>query len=157
MMQGRKPKDLRFKLLNGTTTNNQNSLPQRGEAFVVGEVDKPEGLDELSSQEWDRLVKNLEPILSPASQGMLLVCVSAYSQMVSADRVIQEKGLTYETSGKAGLIIRMRPEVRIRDTARTAYHRALAELGASPVAHTRVRSLPANLQTELPGISRFFS
>ena len=59
---------------------------------------------------------------------MLLVVCSAYSQFKSADRVIQEKGMTYETHGEPGTVIRQRPEVRIRDAARTQYFRALSEL-----------------------------
>lgn len=154
-MKGRKPKDARLKLLTGNAGHRQISYS--GEPFTVGAIDKPSGLDTLANEEWDRLVQRLAPILSPASGGMLLVAVSAFSQMTTADRIIQEKGLTYQTEGEAGTVIRMRPEVRIRDAARTAYHRALSELGASPVAHTRVKKLPDGNQPDLPGISRFFT
>lgn len=154
-MKGRKPKSSVLKLLHGNPS--KRPVPAGGEPFMQGEIDKPAGLDPLASEEWDRLALHLAPILCPASRGMMLVCVSAFSQLMSADSVIQEKGLTYETTGKAGSIFRIRPEVRIRDAARTAYHRALAELGASPVAHSRVHKLPKDQQTEIPGIDRFFT
>lgn len=154
-MKGRKPKDARLMLLSGNPGH--RPVWDTGEPFTAGEIEKPSGLDTLASEEWYRLVERLAPILSPASGGMLLVAASAFSQMTAADRIIQAKGLTYETSGEAGTVIRMRPEVRIRDTARTAYHRALAELGASPVAHSRVKKLPDGNQPELPGIHRFFT
>lgn len=51
-------------------------------------------------------------------------------------------------------MIREHPALGMLERARTAYHRALAELGASPVAHTRVKKLPETGQTELPGIHR---
>lgn len=154
-MKGRKPKDAVLKLLSGNPGH--RPVSDSGDPFTAGAIDKPSGLDTLASEEWDRLVERLAPILSPASGGMLLVAVSAFSQMTTADQIIQEKGLTYETKGEAGTVIRMRPEVRIRDTARTAYHRALSELGASPVAHTRVKKLPDGNQPDLPGFSRFFT
>lgn len=154
-MKGRKPKSSTLKLLHG----NPSHRPVRAgsEPFRQGEIDKPAGLDPLASEEWDRLALHLAPILCPASRGMMLICVNAFSQLMSADSVIQAKGLTYETTGKAGSIFRIRPEVRIRDTARMAYHRALAELGASPVAHSRVQKLPNDDQTEIPGIGRFLT
>ncbi len=152
-MKGRKPKDLAMKLLSGNP--GKRSLSGSGqEPFTRSEIAKPSGLDTLTSEEWDRLTEHLAPILSTASTGMLLVAASAYSQMMSADAIIQKEGMTYRTVGEAGPIFRMRPEVRIRDSARAAYHRALAELGASPVAHTRVHRLPDENQAELPGIAR---
>jgi len=155
-MKGRKPKDLAMKILSGNAGKRplDKSTPATGEPFVAGEIEKPAGLDVWASQEWDRLVERRAPILSPASGGMLLVACNAYAQLMKADEIIQAKGLTYETNGEAGTVIRMRPEVRIRDAARTAYHRALTELGASPVAHSRVKKLPDGNQTELPGIAR---
>jgi P27 family predicted phage terminase small subunit len=145
-----------MKILSGNAGKRplDKSTPATGEPFVAGEIEKPAGLDVWASQEWDRLVERLAPILSPASGGMLLVACNAYAQLMKADEIIQAKGLTYETNGEAGTVIRMRPEVRIRDAARTAYHRALTELGASPVAHSRVKKLPDGNQTELPGIAR---
>ncbi len=156
-MKGRKPKALAMKILSGNPGKRPLGTPpltDSGDPFVASEVDKPTGLDAWAIAEWDRLVERLAPILSPASGGMLLVAVNAFSQLMSADKIVQEKGLTYETCGKAGPVIRMRPEVRIRDAERTAYHRALTELGASPVAHTRVKKLPDGKQTELPGVAR---
>ncbi|MDH5667754.1 MAG: P27 family phage terminase small subunit [Nitrospira sp.] len=153
-MKGRKPKDIALKLLQGNAS--KRPVPQTGDPFVLEDVPKPDNLDPLASAEWDRLTQDLAPILCAASRGMLLCAVNAFSQLVSADKVIQEKGLTYETCGESGPIIRMRPEVRVRDTARAAYHKALTELGASPVSHGRVKRLPDNNQTDLPGIAKFF-
>lgn len=151
-MKGRKPKDLALKLLSGNP--GKRALSSSGEPFTVGEIDKPQGLDQRAAEEWDRLVERLAPILSEASAGMLYIACNAFSELAAADAIIQQKGLTYETCGEAGPIVRMRPEVRIRAAARTAYHRALAELGATPVAHTRVKKLPASNQQELPGLHR---
>lgn len=154
-MKGRKPKDSKLRLLSGNPGH--RPVSDSGDPFTVGAIDIPAGLDQLASEEWHRLTERLAPILSPASGGMLLVAVSAFSQMMMADSIIQKEGMTYQTNGESGSVIRMRPEVRIRDVARTAYHRALAELGASPVAHTRVKKLSDGNQAELPGISQYFT
>lgn len=155
-MKGRKPKDVAMKLLTGNPGKRSTGSGVDSEApFVCAKLKKPKGLDEYASKEWGRIVSTLAPILSPASAGMVLVAVDAFSQMRRAAKVLSDAGSDfYETTGKSGAMIREHPAVGMRDRARTAYHRALAELGASPVAHGRVKSLPKNNQPELPGITR---
>ena len=155
-MKGRKPKDLAMKLLTGNPGKRSSSSVIDSDApFVCAKLKKPKGLDEYASKEWARIVSTLAPILSPASAGMVLVAVDAFSQMRRAAAVLDKAGSDfYETTGKSGTMLREHPAVGMRDRARTAYHRALAELGASPVAHGRVKSLPKNNQEELPGITR---
>ena len=141
-MKGRKPKDLALRILNGNA--GKRALPNmEGSPFTVGLPEKPTTLDPVASQVWDELTEALAPVLSPASGGMLLCAVNAASEMAAADAVIQRHGLTYTVMTREGAeTIRIRPEVKIRNAARQAYVRALAELGASPVASTRVRRLP---------------
>lgn len=161
-MRGRKPKNDKLKILSGNPGKRplRNSLEKgntgTSEAFVVGELEKPDYLDEYESREWDRLTAKLEGILSEASAGMVFIACNAYSDLMHARKAIEDAGSrTYETEGKnGGIMIRQRPEVSMLQNARRAYHQALAELGASPVAHTRVKKLPENNQTELPGIAR---
>lgn len=157
-MKGRKPKDLAIKLLTGNPGKRQTSSPSSSGSdapFVSSKLSKPRGLDKEASREWDRLVSTLAPILSPASAGMVFVAVDAFSQMKRAATVLVEAGSDfYETAGKSGTMLREHPAVGMRDRARRAYHQALAELGASPVAHTRVKKLPEETQPELPGITR---
>jgi P27 family predicted phage terminase small subunit len=114
---------------------------------------KPDGLSDVESREWDRLVRTLGPVLSRASEGALVVVVSAYGEFVTADAAIREHGLTYQTHGESGTIIRQRPEVRIRDAARATYLRALLELGGSPVAQARVKKLPDCTTTKDSGLA----
>lgn len=161
-MRGRKPKDEKLKILSGNpgkrplTSSAEKGNTGNSEAFVAGVLEKPDYLDEYESKEWDRLTTKLEWILSEASAGMVLIACNAYSEMMHARKAIQDAGSrTYETEGKnGGIMIRQRPEVSMLQNARRAYHQALAELGASPVAHTRVKKLPKNKQIELPGIAR---
>lgn len=160
-MKGRKPKDVEMKLLSGNPGKRPTSpgLPSGSAApFTSSELEKPDYLDEYASQEWDRLVTTLAPILSPASAGMVLVACDAYSEMRTAMDVLKDGKLTYETvSAKGPSMTRERPEIGIKNRARTAYQRALSELGASPVGHTRVKQLPNEKQTELPGIARLMA
>lgn len=152
-MKGRKPKSIEMKLLTGNPGRRPLGPPTDA-PFISAPLEKPDGLDEYASKEWDRLVSTLAPILSPASAGMVLIACDAYSEWRRACARIEREGETYSTVSREGQeFIRQRPEVAMRVNARRAYHQALAELGASPVAHTRVNKLPSD-QTELPGISR---
>lgn len=154
-MKGRKPKDVAMKLLTGNPGKRSGSTLESDAPFVCAKLKKPKGLDEYASKEWARIASTLAPILSPASAGMVLVAVDAFSQMRRAAKVLGDAGSDfYETTGKSGTMLREHPAVGMRDRARTAYHRALAELGASPVAHGRVKRLPNETQPELPGIAR---
>lgn len=154
-MKGRKPKDVAMKLLTGNPGKRSTASADSDAPFVCAKLKKPKGLDEYASKEWNRIVSTLAPILSPASAGMVLVAVDAFSQMRRATKVLSDAGSDfYKTTGKSGEMLREHPAVGMRDRARTAYHRALAELGASPVAHTRVKKLPGEAQPELPGIAR---
>ena len=154
-MKGRKPKDLAMKLLTGNPGKRLMGALNSDAPFAASAIKKPRGLDKYASKEWDRLVSTLAPILSPASGGMVLVAVDAYSEMMQALEALRTGGLTYTTvSAKGPAMTRERPEVGIKSRARRAYHQALAELGASPVAHTRVKRLPEETQPELPGITR---
>lgn len=157
-MKGRKPKDVAMKLLNGNAGHKPLAPIDTDQPFTVAVIDKPDDLDEYASKEWDRLTESLAPILSPASAGMLMIACDAYSELVRMAKFLRTHGETYTTVNKDGLEMhRQRPEVAMRANARTAYHRALAELGASPVAHTRVKKLPGSQQQALPGMSRFFT
>lgn len=153
-MRGRKPKDLALKILTGNpgkrTASGSDTAP-----FISAPLEKPEGLDEYASKEWDRLVSTLAPILSPASAGMVLIAADSFSEWQRAVSLIEKEGETYVTTNVHGQeFVRPRPEVLMRTTARKAYFQALAELGASPVAHSRVHTLPNADQPELPGIGR---
>jgi P27 family predicted phage terminase small subunit len=159
-MKGRKPKDERLKVLNGNAgkhrlTTSGSGGPSSGEAFTRGDLEKPDYLNEYESMEWERIVTNGRLVLSAADAGMVLVACLAYGRMRRARNAVIEHGDTYETENQHGqVMIRQRPEVAMGEKAETAYHRALAELGLSPVAHTRVKALPDDRQTELPGIAR---
>ena len=74
-----------------------------------------------------------------------------------ATRVLNKKGLTYTTRGKSGTLIRQRLEIRMREAARGAYQTALSELGASPVASTRLHRLPSSKPYKKRGIEEFFT
>ena len=158
-MRGRKPKDLALRLLNGNAA--KRALPSmEGSPFIAGLPAKPDTLDAVGSQVWDELTEALAPVLSPASGGMLLCAANAASEMAAADAVIQQCGLTYtQTTREGATTVRPRPEIRIRAAARLAYLRALSELGASPVAATRVRALPQKKtqKEKATGARQFFT
>jgi len=154
-MKGRKPKDLAMKLLTGNPGKRSSPSIDSDAPFVSSQLSKPRGLDKYASKEWDRLVLTLAPILSPASAGMVLIAAETFSQVQRAKAALDANGSEfYETTGKSGRMIREHPAAGILSRSLRAYHQALAELGASPVAHTRVKRLPEEGQEELPGITR---
>jgi P27 family predicted phage terminase small subunit len=155
-MKGRKPKDLALKLLQGNP--GRRSLEGNAAAFVVSMPEKPSDLDAFASKEWDRLVESLAPVLCSASVGTLLVACDAYSDMMHANAVLCEQGRTYTTVSESGsVLVRQRPEVRMKENARRSYQLALSELGASPVGLTRVRPLPVNRPAKPEGMARFLT
>ncbi len=150
-MKGRKPKPVVLRALQGNV--GKRRLPRTGSLFRQGIPEKPPDLDQDASEEWDRLTTFLKDILSPASRGMLLCACDAFSQFQAASRVLRTKGSTYRTTGPSGTLIRQRPEVRMRESARREYRQALAELGASPVSQHRVTHLPP---PDRSGVAEFF-
>lgn len=164
-MKGRKPKDEKLKLLNGNAGHRPIGAPPKKppggstgkDEFVQAALEKPPDLDEEASAEWDRLVTRLHIVLTEADASLVRQAATLYSTIRQCEQVLK-KSLTYKTKNQHGqVMIRQRPEVGILQQARTQYHRALAELGGSPVARTRVKPLPKNEQQELPGMNRFFT
>jgi P27 family predicted phage terminase small subunit len=152
-MRGRKPKDLALKMLQG----NPGKRPLAAQnPFTMGIPKKPADLGQEASEEWDRLTRTLAGILSLSDYGILRCACDAHEQMVQAVRVIHKHGPTYTSTNENGsVLIRQRPEVRMRENARRSYQLALSELGATPAGHTRVRRLPDESPSEkLTGVRR---
>lgn len=146
-----------MRVLNGNAGHRPFSSPS-DPPFIADTPDKPSWLVGDASDEWDRLVDTLRLILSRAAAGMLLVACSAFAEMREAERTIKKEGRFYTTKNQHGQKMkRKHPAVQDLTDARNAYHRALTELGASPVAHNRVKRLPNDNQISLPGINRFFT
>ena len=158
-MKGAKPKPTNMKILTGNP-GNRPLAPITEEPFTADVPKKPAWLTQDASEEWDRLVETLSPILSSAAAGMLVVACSAFAEMREGERIIETEGRFYETVNKQGMRMkRPHPAMQLVVTARNAYHKALTELGASPVAHTRVKKLNPSNQLDLPtmGAKRFFT
>jgi P27 family predicted phage terminase small subunit len=157
-MRGKFPQDPATKSLHGSPSRRKHE--ENGDPFVQEAPVKPAFLNARQSAEWDRLGATLKPILSRASEGMLVIAVQSFDQMMQADEIIAAHGLTYRTVTKEGSeMIRQRPEIGIRDRARRQYQQALQELAAGPVSATRVRRLPERKTAaeEKSGSARFFT
>ncbi len=156
-MRGRKPKPQDLRLLQGNS--GKRPLFPRTAVFVAGAPEKPEWLDKDGSAEWDRLIALLSDesgVLSPANGGILICACEHYSSFRKASRFLVKHGETYETKGESGTMVRVYPQVRMRQDALRNYQRALTELGCTPTQHARVCRLP-NGQPEPDGIARFFT
>lgn len=157
-MKGRKPKPVDLRLLAGNAGHRQiepAGSADEGEPFVRGRLVKPKGLSRDESREWDRLTTTLTLILSRGSEGMVLMACQYYGQIEEAKRILKREGSMYTTTNKHGQTMkRTHPMMQARAVAQAGYVRVLAELGASPVAHSRVRTLPGGEQQTLPGMGR---
>lgn len=162
-MKGRKPKDVGFKILNGNAGHRPIVDSSKGqelgkeEEFVQSSLEKPADMDRYASAKWDELTSKLHIVLTESDASMVMLAATTYSTIMRCHRALK-KSFTYKTKNKHGqVMIRQRPEVSILAQAQAQYYRALAELGGSPVARTRVKTLPKTTQQELPGINRFFT
>lgn len=88
-MKGRKPKDGAMRLPSGNAGRRAIKESSGSDLFMREPVVKPGGLNELESQEWDRLTSTPAPILFNASAGLLRVVVQAFNQMMEADAIIR--------------------------------------------------------------------
>lgn len=154
MGRGRKPKPTSLKLLQGNP--GKRRLNREEPEVAAGVPPKPDFLDRFASQQWDYLVSVLAParMLTKGEQGALLVACDAYSQLRHCEQILRErKSLSYVgTTASGDEIYRPYPEVAQRNQARRQYLSALAELGLTPSARSRVKALPA---PRASGIERF--
>lgn len=117
----------------------------------------PAGLDDDGAREWARLVTMAQEaqILTRAERSIIELAAHAYSVFIRAQREIDSKGLTYETTNTTGgLVIKSRPEVAIASDAWRRYRAAICELGFTPAARAKVSTVDPN-EDESPAAGFF--
>ena len=153
MGRGRKPKPTTLKVLQGNP--GKRALNEEEPDFGVGAPPKPDWLDGYASAEWDALTGILVParVLTKGEIGVLVVACDAYSQLRQCQDFLKEQGsLSYDaSSATGGASYKPYPEVSQRNMARRQYLSALAELGLTPSARTKVKRIP---ETDKSGVKR---
>jgi len=124
----------------------KRALNEEEPDFGAGAPPKPDWFDDYASDEWDVLTGILVParVLTKGEIGVLVVACDAYSQLRQCQAFLDEKGaLSYDASSAVGgASWRAYPEVAQRNQARRQYLSALAELGLTPSARTKVKRIP---------------
>lgn len=144
MGRGRRSKPTTLKVLQGNP--GKRALNEEEPDFGAGAPPKPDWFDDYASDEWDVLTGILVParVLTKGEIGVLVVACDAYSQLRQCQAFLDEKGaLSYDASSAVGgASWRAYPEVAQRNQARRQYLSALAELGLTPSARTKVKRIP---------------
>ena len=138
-MRGRKPTPDYMKLVHGNP----------GHRPIAGDGPKPEPkamaapawLPEAARTEWTRIMPELVRwgLFTRLDAGALACYCIAFAQVRRAQKTLKGKQLTYETVGRAGKMLRSRPELAQMHEAMRQLSRFAAEFGLSPAARVRLR------------------
>ena len=146
-MAGRKPKPTALKELAGNPgkrpLNKAEPRPPPGAPLP------PAHLTKFARAEWLRLSTQLDllQLLTNVDAGAFAAYCEAVSLWRRAKRIVQQKGLTFETNG----MVRKRPEVAIMQEAARQVVKYATEFGLTPSSRSRVgAAMPA--QPPLPGM-----
>lgn len=138
-MRGRPPKPASLKALSGRSHKGQR--PHAAHADALEFVPPPpRDADDLASAQWDALAPLLVDlrVLSESDLPALLACCEAWSDYVTARRVVRECGMTYESDTQTGTIRRPAPEVAIASDAWRRYTSMLCRFGLTPADREKV-------------------
>ncbi len=144
MGRGRRAKPTTLKVLQGNP--GKRAINEEEPDFGAGAPPKPDWFDDYASAEWDVLTGILVParVLTKGEIGVLVVACDAYSQLRQCQKFLHDQGsISYDaSSATGGLNYKPYPEVAQRNQARRQYLSALAELGLTPSARTKVKRIP---------------
>lgn len=141
-MAGRPPKPSAQKLAEGNPgkrpLNLDEPLPQ------AGAPSPPDWLDPNARMKWEEVAPELERIgvLTRIDGAALSAYCTSYARWVRAERVLSEKGETYESGGRHGRQIKTRPEVRIAEDSLRTLKMFAEQLGLTPSARVRLKGAP---------------
>lgn len=138
-MAGRKPKPTKLKLVQGNPgkrpLNDAEPQPENKAPAC------PAWLDKISKAKWKSVAPELERIgvLTKIDGAILAAYCKNYSRWVMAERVLTEKGTTYESNTAKGIIVRVRPELKIAEEAMRQMRAFASEFGLTPSSRTRLK------------------
>lgn len=134
-LPGRPPKPTHLKVLEGNPGKrplNQNEPKPKPLAPKC-----PSWLDREAKREWKRVAPELERLglLTVVDGAALAAYCQAYARWVKAEKILQEKGLTFETPNGYE---QQRPEVSIANKSMQIIRAFCAEFGLTPSARARM-------------------
>jgi P27 family predicted phage terminase small subunit len=135
--RGPLPKSPDFKLLGGTRATRVGSDPPPA---PPGRPEVPAHLDQVAREEFARTCERLEALktLSAVDSAVVALYAQTFSRWVEAEKQIAKTGLAIN-SYRGGQTVN--PHVRIASSAMREMLRYLVELGLTPAARTRQRTV----------------
>lgn len=142
-MSKQKPKPTALKVLAGNP--GRRPLNKLEPNYVPGIPEKPEWFGTYASEEWDRLVGNLngQAVFTKNDLGIMVSVCLAYEQMRENLGVIKAIGNTYTIEDlNNNKHFKVRPETLRFETALREYRTMLADLGFTPSSRSKIKVLP---------------
>lgn len=137
--RGPPPKPTALKLVTGNP--GKRALNKREPKAAGAYGAPPEHLDAIGKAAWRTLAKTLKDmgLESSSDRKALELLCSVYEEWREAREVVKDEGMTYERhTAEGGLVIAVRPEVRIAADAFRRLQRMMLEFGLTPSARSRV-------------------
>lgn len=137
-MRGRKPIPSKIHLLQGGKEKTHRA-ENKQEPKPKAEIPKcPKHLDKEARQEWNRMVKELEPLglLTNLDKTVFAIYCESFSTWAQASRKIQEMGMVRVT--KNGFT-EQNPYFPIANKAKEQMMKSLIELGMTPSSRSRIK------------------
>lgn len=150
--RGRTPKPVALKVLAGNPGH--RPLTRREPQPVRGIPPRPDCLDRIARQEWERVTVELDllGLVTRVDMAVLASYCQAFSRWYQAETLVQRKGLTLRTKG--GLVKR-RPELGIAHESMRLMAKFAAEFGLTPSSRLRLAVEPTPRDPK--DTARFFS
>lgn len=147
-MPGPMPKPTKLKILAGNPGHQRLNLNEPEPKSGI--PTRPEWLLPEAKREWVRVAGELDRLglLTLVDRGVLAAYCQAWARWVEADKVLTEKGLTFET---ATGYVQQRPEVSIAQKQMQLMLSAGARLGLDPASRSRL-SVPGEKEDDLAAI-----
>ena len=137
-MKGRKPKPTNIHVLEGGSKKTHRPLNDREPKPPAAIPKCPKHLDKEARSEWNRMVKELEPVglLTNLDKTVFAIYCESFSTWAQAAKKIQEMGMVRIT--KNGFT-EQNPYFPIANKAKEQMMKALIELGMTPSSRSRIK------------------
>jgi len=143
--RGPRPKPSKLKMLAGNPGKRPlNKLEPKPD--LINQISAPDCLDEDSAKIWDKIATQLHNIkvLTVIDTNALIRYCQLYSQWLQLQKILEEKGLTYEVNkenkngDKFVCYIRERPEIKLCLRLNAEITRLEKEFGLTPSSRTDI-------------------
>lgn len=136
-----------LKLLNGRSEGRDSGGRVVKQTGITRDLpDKPGDLSPAAAEEWDRLTRDLAPVLKAADRASLANLCEVWSDLVRIRKHLRRNGfnMTVKVRDAAGAVTSKRierPEVRLLTKLLTEHRQLSAQFGATPTSEAAAAKL----------------